>query len=251
MAARLLADWNGAVLKELDGVTGSADQTPPADFINSAKAFMQQARAQSQKTFWYDVTAPVVVFYALLFTPRSANSLPTWASKWDNNVSINGDGTAYKGDDGVWVQLGGAPAPEGKTVVSYDDPAYDGDAYYAAGFSPRSFWARYVWCGWRNRASQLAADLGVVVSARPVCIAGDVSVGRSNPGYKLLQATDDAGLALYHYKSFRNVGPLCMVRSYGAKLEYAYYWPQDRFADTPDQRNVPYVTIGVSFKAKG
>ena len=80
---------------------------------------------------------------------------------WDNNISINGDGWAKQSPDGTWetIRVGGVP-----NCVPYGHESYTGDAYYAKGHHPRSFWARYVWLGWRNRASKLAEKLGVVVT---------------------------------------------------------------------------------------
>lgn len=81
------------------------------------------------------ILAPKVVFIALLFTPRSANKLPAIFQWWDNDVSINGDDPKY------W------------------DEAYEGTTYYANAH-PRSFWARWVWMGWRNPGARLAQMLG-------------------------------------------------------------------------------------------
>lgn len=79
--------------------------------------------------------APLVVPIALLFTKWEDDKLPRLFWMWDNDVSINGD---RKEDWAVW---------------------FKGNAYYAKA-PPRSFWARYVWLGWRNRASAFAEYLG-------------------------------------------------------------------------------------------
>ena len=79
--------------------------------------------------------APIVVPVALLFTKWEDNRLPRLFWMWDNDVSINGD----RQED--WS-------------LDFKD-----DAYYAKA-PPRSFWARYVWLGWRNRASAFAEYLG-------------------------------------------------------------------------------------------
>ena len=82
-----------------------------------------------------DMLSPFVVPIALLFTKREDNALPKLFAWWDNDASINGDREEY------W------------------DPNYQGVTYYANAH-PRSFWARYVWLGWRNRASRLSQMLG-------------------------------------------------------------------------------------------
>lgn len=92
------------------------------------------------------------------------DKLPDWLWKWDNNISINGDawgmiladGThTYKYDRKQVDEFGGT-----LKAIKYDDPAYKGTAYYAKRFHPRSRIARYVWLGWRNKASAYAMYLG-------------------------------------------------------------------------------------------
>lgn len=207
-----------------------------------ALACMQDAYDADERTVIYDVTAPLVMLLVLPFVKRSANRLPRLFRKWDNNVSINGDGEAVL-RDGQWINLrdiGWTPEP-GEQAITYDDPAYTGDAYYAKGRHPRSFWARYIWLGWRNRASQLSVDLGRDVAARPVCISGDMTASRSKPGHFLLRDGDT-----YHYKSFEKVRLLGMdwalIRSYGYKLELAMYRPET------DLGRVAAVAIGWSLK---
>ena len=201
-----------------------------------------QAAEADQKTALYDVTAPLVMMLALPFVKRGANRLPRLFRKWDNNISINGDGETVL-RDGQWVNLrdiGWMPEP-GERVYTYDDPAYTGDAYYAKGHHPRSFWARWVWLGWRNRASQLSVDLGRDVAARPVCISGDTTITRSKPGHFLLR--DGAS---YHFKSIERVHLLgtswALTRSYGYKLEHALYRPAG------DYGRAAAVAIGWSLK---
>lgn len=233
IAARLLSSSPRGAIAELMALTDVSIGDRAA-----AVACIDRAQTAERKTFWPDVTAPVVVFYALLFTPRSADKLPAWARKWDNNVSLNGDGEALRLPDGSWVNLrDGVELRGGERVYRYDDPEYTGTAYYARAFHPRSFIARWVWVGWRNRASALSVSLGVDVSERPVCISGSTDIGRAKPGHFLLRQGDT-----YHFKSFRRVGALCLIRSYGAKLEYALYRPEGEFG------RVPHIAIGRSYK---
>lgn len=233
IAARLLSSSPRGAIAELMALTDVSIGDRAA-----AVACIDRAQTAERKTFWPDVTAPVVVFYALLFTPRSADKLPAWARKWDNNVSLNGDGEALRLPDGSWVNLrDGVELRGGERVYRYDDPEYTGTAYYARAFHPRSFIARWVWVGWRNRASALSVSLGVDVSERPVCISGSTDIGRAKPGHFLLKCGDT-----YHYKSFRHWGALCLIRSYGAKLEYALYRPEGQFG------RVPHIAIGRSYK---
>lgn len=72
-----------------------------------------------------DLTAPIVVPVALLFTKREDNYLPKLFTWWDNDASINGDGWAVL-REGKWVHVQGNELP-GERAVPYGDPEYTGD----------------------------------------------------------------------------------------------------------------------------
>lgn len=217
---------------------------PGVDVADKIAAIESVGRAHkaAAKTFWYDITAPLVMLFVLPFVKRSAGSLPRAFAKWDNNVSLNGDGAAvYR--DGAWLDLrsGAQPLP-GEHVYSYDDPLYAGTAYYAPGHHPRSFWARYVWVGLRNRASQLSVDLGTNVAARPIIISGSLDINRHDkPGHFLLKDGSS-----YQFKSIqptRILGLRCaVIRSCGYKLEIALMRPPGAYG------RVAAVAIGYSLK---
>lgn len=195
---------------------------------------LEDARHADDKTWPYDLSAPIVMLLVLLFVKRGANQLPRLFSKWDNNVSLNGDGEVVRRGD-RWVNLrdiGWTPEP-GEQVIRYDDPRYDGDAYYAPGHHPRSFWARYVWLGLRNRASQRSVELGRDVTEAPQLISGRMDIGTRMAGHFLLRQGDT-----YHYKSIRKWGPFALIRSYGYKLEIRYYQGPGRAAATAIGRSL-------------
>ncbi len=195
---------------------------------------LEDARHADDKTWPYDLSAPIVMLLVLLFVKRGANQLPRLFSKWDNNVSLNGDGEVVRRGD-RWVNLrdiGWTPEP-GEQVIRYDDPRYDGDAYYAPGHHPRSFWARYVWLGLRNRASQRSVELGRDVTEAPHLISGCMDIGTRMAGHFLLRQGDT-----YHYKSIRKWGPFALIRSYGYKLEIRYYQGPGRAAATAIGRSL-------------
>ena len=201
------------VLAEIDAI----DLDP--DTKAALRADCAAALRADRKTWLYDLTAPIVVAVALMFTPRRADRLPRLFRAWDNNVSLNGDGHGWMDEDGEWHhgRDGVQPRP-GTYIYSYDDPLYAGDAYYAEGHHPRSFWARYIWVGLRNRASQLSAEYGVQVIERPRCISGNPHIHRNGPyGHFVLEYGER-----YHYKSMRRIGPFTLIRSYGHKLEIPY-----------------------------
>ncbi len=216
VALRAYMSAPGRVLKELAALPDLTDGDRAA-----AEACFRAAKDADDRTWLYDLSAPIVMLLVLPFVRRSADKLPSLFRRWDNNVSLNGDGEAVF-IDGKFLTAGhgiswedyNAALARGAYRYTYDDPLYHGDAYYAKGHRPRSFWARYVWVGLRNRASQLSADMGLDVPARPQLISGSLQAGRSRPGHFLLR---EGGV--YHYKSFRKFGPFALIRSYGYKLE--------------------------------
>ncbi len=216
VALRAYMSAPGRVLKELAALPDLTDGDRAA-----AEACFLAAKDADDRTWLYDLSAPIVMLLVLPFVRRSADKLPSLFRRWDNNVSLNGDGEAVF-IDGKFLTAGhgiswedyNAALARGAYRYTYDDPLYHGDAYYAKGHRPRSFWARYVWVGLRNRASQLSADMGLDVPARPQLISGSLQAGRSRPGHFLLR---EGGV--YHYKSFRKFGPFALIRSYGYKLE--------------------------------
>jgi len=229
-----------AVEREIDAI----EDTDGTVWHDMALKCMADARDKARKVFWYAATAPVVVFYALLFKPKDSQWLPKWASKWDNNAGCWGDGE-YVLRDGEWIYLGDprvAWKPEpGERIYRATDPEFKGKAYYWPS-DPRGFWAMYDWCGWRNRASKLAESQGVHVTERPVYVAGNPDASKSNPGWSLMKWGE-----YYQYRLYKKIGPLMLIRNYGLKLGIASNWPPEKFQDSTAL--VPYAAIGVSFQA--
>lgn len=210
VALRAYMSALGRVLKELAALPDLTDGDRAA-----AEACFRAAKDADDRTWLYDLSAPIVMLLVLPFVKREADRLPKAFAKWDNNVSLNGDGEGWCDGDGTWYDTRVRPAPEGVPVMSHSDPRYGGDCYYARGHHPRSFLARYVWVGLRNRASQLSKDLGEPVTERPVCISGNPDIHRNGPyGHFLLKSGN-----CYHYKSINRWHGLALIRSYGYKLE--------------------------------
>lgn len=192
----------------------------PAQLKPAILTCMDDAHAADRTSWLYDLSAPLVMLLVLPFVPREADFLPPAFRHWDNDVSMNGDGEAIL-RNGSWLTAGhdisweayNAAVAHGERAYRYADPAYEGDAYYARGHRPRSFWARYVWLGWRNRASALSLALGREVPVRPVVLAGDPDIGTDREGFTLFACGDT-----YGYRSIRKVGPFVLIRHYGFKL---------------------------------
>lgn len=164
-----------------------------------------------------DLVAPLAVPFALLGTKPEDNALPRWARWWGNDVSINGDGWAVL-RGGAWVRINHMRdlLPGDGRVYSYDDADYPGDAYYAPGHHPRSFYARWVWLGLRNRASALAIALGHPADYRqPVDLWGDPATGRGHAGWVLRHHN-----GAYQLHATRRAGALCLRTNYGHKVDF-------------------------------
>lgn len=235
VALRAYMSAPGRVLKELAALPDLTDGDRAA-----AEACFRAAKDADDRTWLYDLSAPIVMLLVLPFVRRSADKLPSLFRRWDNNVSLNGDGEAVfidgkfltAGHGITWEDYNAALA-RGAYRYTYDDPLYHGDAYYAKGHRPRSFWARYVWVGLRNRASQRSVELGRDVTEAPQLISGCMDIGTRMAGHFLLRQGDT-----YHYKSIRKWGPFALIRSYGYKLEIRYYQGPGRAAATAIGRSL-------------
>jgi hypothetical protein len=145
-------------------------------------------------SFLAGLSAPLVMLLVLPFVPRSADRLPRLFEWWDNDVSINGD------------QAEGA------------------ETYYAPGHDRRSFWARYVWLGLRNRASRLSQMLGKEWVDKDAPSTWYGTPGSDNePGWNI-NVKEGAAQFLYA----KRFGPLLYKLHWGYKI-----WSGDRIDHRP------------------
>ena len=156
--------------------------------------------------------APLIVPVALLFTKWGDDQLPRMFRWWDNDVSINGDAGLTWSQDPVT----GIGKPD---RVPEDDTAdVRALCYWANGHHPRSRWARFVWLGLRNRASWLAAQLGVKSDlSAPVQCWGNTDAGRDIEGWYLLENS-----GAYQFFRTQRIGKLCLRTNYGYKVNHHY-----------------------------
>lgn len=168
-----------------------------------------------------DLLAPLVVPIALLFTRWEDEHLPRLFAWWDNDASINGDRRTDDPADG----LGGwALKP-----VSLDRDSAEAVAmcYYAPGRHPRSFYARWVWLGLRNRASALSQIMGTAADGEPVVWSG--------PGWSITRVGN-----VWRYFELLPCGPVAI------RLHYGYKVPRIR-----GEQRAPVVAIGFSLRRVG
>ncbi|MDB5850956.1 MAG: hypothetical protein JWP29_4708, partial [Rhodoferax sp.] len=140
-----------------------------------------------------DLLAPIVVALALIGLKREAESLPRWARWWNNDISINGDRPEYWPLD------------------------YTGATYYSSS-EPRSFRARWVWLGLRNRGSALSLTLGHTYAPGEYEDSeywGDGATGRDHAGWTLNRRA-----RVYQVYAVRQLGKLCLRTNVGHKIWY-------------------------------
>lgn len=160
-----------------------------------------------------DLLAPVVVPAALLFTKPEADHLPRLFWWWDNDASINGDNRVA----GSWDL-----APISADLSNQSEIAL---CYWAKGHHPRSFYARWVWLGLRNRASALSQALGTDVDG--------LAARWSGATWTIHRVGD-----VFRYFELLPVGPVTIRMHCGFKVPRI-----------PGEAMAPAVSIGFSLRA--
>ena len=199
------------------------DAGVPEEMHAEALACFKRAKKKSIPATIAGLFAPLVIGFLILTRQLkwSDDKVPKWAWWYDNNVSINGDGWGMLFPDGTCTQpVDMAVVERGEAIaLPYFDPRYTGDAYYAKGHHPRSAWARFIWLGFRNRASALAQSQGESFDPKvtpTVWSKGDLE--KDGEQYKIVYSG-----GLWNFDQRRKVffGKFKMRRNVGFKIENA------------------------------
>lgn len=175
----------------------------PETLQPEALASLQRAEEIASRVAPYKWTAPLLMAWVVPRLAWDAEALPARYAKWDNDISINGDPWPWaQRADGSWYRH--APLE--------DTPEARAQCYWAEGHHPRSRWARYVWLGWRNKASKLAKDLGAPIGA-PIAFWGDEKVGRAHSGVCVYRMGDH-----WQIMVVERHGPVIVRRNVGWKI---------------------------------
>lgn len=153
----------------------------PPQYSDEIYRNMEQSRLLFKKLKWYKLTAPFWLIFICLFLKWEDEyltdllkrnpfkflykfwpKLETHLKRFDNNISINGDRGNWVRDDVNGVDYHGVKFSRGPVPLE-DTPEARAKNYYAFGLHPRHNLARYVWLGWRNKASNYAKMLGPVI----------------------------------------------------------------------------------------
>lgn len=167
-------------------------------------ASMADATQRSKKLSRYKWLAPIVMAWVVPRLKWQDEHLPAKYARYDNDVSINGDPWPWKEVDGEWIRF--APIE--------DTPEAREKCYWAKGSHPRSRWARYVWLGWRNKASAYAAELGVPAENR-ISVFGDRDVSRALPGVAVYRMSTHWQILVVEKVRFL---PFVIRKNYGFKI---------------------------------
>lgn len=150
--------------------------------------------------------------------------MPSAFRVWDNDLSMNGD--PRKPEGGTWK-----PVPLDKEGPVYE--SVKAGCYWTKGKShPRSFWARYVWMGFRNRASKGDIMLGKNFSSLPAKTYGDSKTENGHEGWMLVER--GSNVRLYMIKKW---GPFAYRFNWGFKVE--------------QNRGGKIMPVNISFSLKG
>lgn len=203
----LVAVWNLAPI-----VVVWCLPVPTKHKLGATRCFIEAA-AKGVIDIIPNITAPMVVPVALLFTKWEDEKLPRLFWWWDNNININGDRFDWvAGPDGV-----GRPLP----IPLEDTPEARAKNYWLKGHHPRSFLSRYVWLGLRNRGSKLSEALGVSLAPRDHDreLWGTDPIGQGAQGWALYRAGD-----AYQLHWIKRAGPLELRASTGYKVWARNQW---------------------------
>ena len=202
---------------------------------NAAKVCFDEAKIKCRKVTFYDVTAPYVMLAVLPFVKWEAEELPKLFRKWDNEVSLNGDRALEWNSDG-----------SRKPVPLEDTPEVRSLAYYAQGHHPRSFWARYVWLGFRNRASNASYLEGFEMTPELRAshrMIGDSQVGEMKDGKQVMGTLIRNCGPYYEVYHLKDLGNKVQRTRFGYKIGNA-------MGNDPELTRAMVVGIGFSYKRK-
>lgn len=147
-----------SLFSNVESLLWKMDNVPHA---HKTLCLMDLKRSKEQYKKWhvgvYKFLAPIVTLPLVLRAKWEDESLPEQWWKWDNNISLNGDRANWAVDE--FGEFNRSPVPLEKGNHLNDNGELMN--YYAPKkLSPRHWFSRWIWIGWRNRASNLAKEIG-------------------------------------------------------------------------------------------
>lgn len=184
------------------------------DGAASAEYSIQKGMNRAKGLWVYSLTAPLVVPIALLWCKWDSEKLPNWARKWDNNVNLNGD-------NGDWLDVDANGDPDTIQMPLEDTPEVRARCYWGWGpmegkIHPRSFLARWIWIGFRNRGKQAFVDKGVHIErGKKLVTTGEPGIRGQKSG-AVVRELD----GYFHYHAVTQVWKyFCLTEQRGWKVQ--------------------------------
>lgn len=184
----------------------------PESLIPFALKSIEEARKVNRKALPYRLSAPIVMAWVCPRLEWEAEYLPHRYRHWDNEISINGD----RGDwymDEVENRFKRHPVPYEKGNSKNSRGKWYN--YYAPKkLSPRHWFSRYIWLGWRNRAVAYFSQFG----------AKEPEHDKLDLVKKWEYSTEKEYVEVLYYETYmqvyykRKVGPLHLRANLGYKL---------------------------------
>lgn len=197
----------------------------PEELHEGALACFEESKRISKPLLKYKLFAPFMLFWLIYLTKQikwEDNVMPAKWWKWDNNISMNGDGWGTLLPDGTCLNfVDQALIDKGEgSLIAYTDERYTADAYYCKGHHPRSKLARWVWLGWRNKASAYAQSLGKDMDLNATYQrwgTHDSDVGKEGTQFHYCDG-------LWQMRDYKRVffGKLCVRRNMGFKINNTF-----------------------------
>lgn len=191
----------------------------PYHIKQEGKKQFYRSAAKAYLILLFDLLSPIVVPFLLMFTSKSANRLKFLNSIWGNDVSINGDLRNYTTGELIEISTDTSNRQEINLC------------YWAKGHHPRSFYARWIWLGLRNRASMMNVTLGKeVVKGTDVesgfefwSSTGDQWIKPSDKWEWVVRKVNDIkGNPVVSIMSLEPIGSFYIRRYFGHKVPVTY-----------------------------
>ena len=202
----------------------------PKEHTDAIKANLATSKKLFSKVTPYKFTSFIVMLFICPFLKWEYNTLVEvlerqpfkWLyKKWpglydfidryDNNISMNGDGLDWTVDPINGRMYEGVPYSRVPLDLN-DTPEARKKNYYAFGLHGRSNIARYVWLGLRNKASKYALDLGPAMERVTPVVS---FVWKDDKG-NIVEVFTKEGY--WQIKTVKVVGPFLFRQNFGFKI---------------------------------
>lgn len=200
----------------------------PSTFHKDAIESIERAKQLNKKVSFYKWAAFIVVPFITRSLKWEDESLPEKWSKFDNEISINGDNWDWKdlGND-QFVRL---PVPLEDTPEVRERNYWNKGKHQRDNSSRRAFLLR-------NRASKYACDLGAKINPVERQLFGDEDISVKRPGIFVMESG-----GLWQIRRIRKYGPFAIVENYGYKVNNAWV---NRQLINPINASVTYIPFSI------